>query len=119
MLVERYCKRTLQRTFALTISVAARPSFEDSGSVAFLGRTIPYPSSGGASRSAWEEGRHVTLRVQRQKKLILVALVFGLSVIAPGPSWGRGQETPDAAAEAVDYRIGPGDVLELVVWKET
>src|SRR5262249_25956365 len=70
-------------------------------------------------RSASEEGRHVTLRLQRQTKLLLVALVFGLHAIAPVPSWGRGnQQTPDAAAEVVDYRIGPGDVLELVVWKE-
>jgi polysaccharide biosynthesis/export protein len=66
-----------------------------------------------------EEGRHVTLRVQRQTKLLLVALVFGMPAITPVPSWGRGnQQTPDAAAEVVDYRIGPGDVLELVVWKE-
>jgi polysaccharide export outer membrane protein len=47
---------------------------------------------------------------------IIAVLIAALLLFPAGATYAQEQKTPDAAA--ADYVIGPGDVLEISVWKE-
>ncbi len=58
--------------------------------------------------------------LQRQNILILLIALFGLTACAGGaprvdPSAGDGQQVSDATS--ADYSIGPGDNLDIHVWR--
>jgi len=44
-------------------------------------------------------------------------MVLALAAMASGPAWGQAPAAPDAAAARPDYVIGPGDTLQVFVWR--
>ena len=53
-----------------------------------------------------------------RKKVFLMVLIASVIFVSPAISTDQPKQTWSAKSSAQDYRIGSGDILEIVTWKE-